>query len=319
MVGDLRSCEISAITTVAHCRTVRARRSRADRLAPPPTFDTPFSRAAGVRYRRRFRRLLNVFIVHVTTRRRNRGCTTARTVLARWLHRQKSSLTPATTLAMVRVVIAEDSFVVRQGLVALLGTEADIEVVATAETFDEALAAALRHRPDVVLTDIRMPPTGTDEGIRLAATLRLHAPEIGVVVLSQHADPAYALELLAAGSERRSYLLKERIGDADQLIGALRTVVAGGSSVDPSIVDALLSARSDPRITELDRLTPRERDILAELATGRSNAAIADRLSLSERSVEKYINTLFAKLGLGDDSSLNRRVKAVLLYLSVGG
>ena len=218
MVGDLRSCEISAITTVAHCRTVRARRSRADRLAPPPTFDTPFSRAAGVRYRRRFRRLLNVFIVHVTTRRRNRGCTTARTVLARWLHRQKSSLTPATTLAMVRVVIAEDSFVVRQGLVALLGTEADIEVVATAETFDEALAAALRHRPDVVLTDIRMPPTGTDEGIRLAATLRLHAPEIGVVVLSQHADPAYALELLAAGSERRSYLLKERIGDADPLL-----------------------------------------------------------------------------------------------------
>ncbi len=223
---------------------------------------------------------------------------------------------PATTVDTVRVVIAEDSFVVRQGLVALLGTEPDIKVVATAETFDEALAATMEQRPDVVLTDIRMPPTGTDEGIRLATVLRVRAPEIGVVVLSQHADPAYALELLGAGSERRSYLLKERIGDADQLIGALRTVVAGGSSVDPLIVDALLSVRSDPRRTELDRLTPRERDILAELATGRSNASIAERLVLSERSVEKYINTLFAKLGLADDGSLNRRVKAVLLYLS---
>ncbi len=229
-----------------------------------------------------------------------------------------ASPVPATTVGTVRVVIAEDSFVVRQGLVALLGTEPDIEVVATAETFDEALAATMEQRPDVVLTDIRMPPTGTDEGIRLAATLRVRAPEIGVVVLSQHADPAYALELLGSGSERRSYLLKERIGDADQLIGALRTVFAGGSSVDPSIVDALISGRSAQRSTELDRLTPRERDILAELATGRSNAAIAERLSLSERSVEKYINTLFAKLGLADDSSLNRRVKAVLLYLSVG-
>ncbi len=223
---------------------------------------------------------------------------------------------PATTVDIVRVVIAEDSFVVRQGLMALLGTEPDIEVVATAGTFDEALSATMELRPDVVLTDIRMPPTGTDEGIRLAAVLRVRAPDIGVVVLSQHADPAYALELLGAGSEGRSYLLKERIGDADQLIGALRTVAAGGSSVDPLIVDALLSARSAPRSTELDGLTPRERDILAELATGRSNAAIADRLSLSERSVEKYINTLFAKLGLVDDSSLNRRVKAVLLYLS---
>lgn len=230
----------------------------------------------------------------------------------------KSSVAPATTVGEVRVVIAEDSFVVRQGLVALLGTEPDIEVVATAETFDDALRAAMQHRPDVVLTDIRMPPTGTDEGIRLAATLRFRAPEIGVVVLSQHADPAYALELLGAGSERRSYLLKERIGDADQLIGALRTVAAGGSSVDPSIVDALISARSAKVDSPIDGLTPRERDILAELATGRSNAAIAERLSLSERSVEKYINTLFAKLGLADDSSLNRRVKAVLLYLSVG-
>ena len=178
------------------------------------------------------------------------------------------------------MVIAADSFVVRQGPVALLGTEPDIEVVATAETFDDALHAAMQHRPDVVLTDIRMPPTGTDEGIRLAETLRFRAPEIGVVVLSQHADSAYALELLGAVSERRSYLQKERIDDADQLIGALRTVAAGGSSVDPSIVDALISARSAKINSPIDGLTPRESDILAELATGRSNAAIAEWLSL---------------------------------------
>ncbi len=218
----------------------------------------------------------------------------------------------------MRVVIAEDSLVVRHGLVALLSVEPDVEVVGVVERFEDVLPCVSTSSPDVVLTDIRMPPDFRDEGIRLAQELRASHPTVGVVVLSQHLEPAYAVALLGAGSERRGYLLKERVGDADQLLAALRTVAAGGSYVDPIVVDALVTARS--RATSpLSHLSPREREVLAELATGRSNAAIADRLGLSERSVEKYINTVFAKLGLAEDGHANRRVKAVLLYLAQPG
>lgn len=227
----------------------------------------------------------------------------------------------------VRVVIAEDSLVVRQGLVALLdgssgarpGVGQGVEVVASVASYDELLAAVDAHRPDAVLTDIRMPPTGTDEGIRAAAVLRVTHPDVGVVVLSQHLEPAFALALLGGGSERRGYLLKERVGDAEQLLDALWAVADGGSYVDPEVVDCLVRARRSGFGSPLAALGRRELDILAELATGRSNAAIADRLALSERSVEKYINTLFTKLGLEEDRTSNRRVKAVLLFLGASG
>lgn len=213
-------------------------------------------------------------------------------------------------------MIAEDALVVRQGLVALLGAEPDVDVDAAVTTYDELLAAVDEHRPDVVLTDIRMPPTGTDEGIRAAAELRTRHPGVGVVVLSQHLEPSYALALLGPGSDGRGYLLKERLGDAEQLLTAVRTVAGGGSFVDPLVVDALLTRGAGSRRSPLTALTDREQSILAELATGRSNAAIAARLALSERTIEKYINTLFAKLGLEEDGTSNRRVKAVLLFLA---
>lgn len=233
------------------------------------------------------------------------------TVLARWCM-------GASTVPRMRLVIAEDSLVVREGLVALLSTVPDVEVVGVARTATELIGTVEATLPDVVLTDIRMPPTNTDEGIRVAQLLRERHPTTGVVVLSQHLDAAYALDLLGSGSDRRGYLLKERLGDAEQLLTALRTVVSGGSYVDPTVVDALVAARTRTA-SPLSFLAPRELEILSELATGRSNASIAGRLSLSERSVEKYINTLFAKLGLSDDSESNRRVKAVLLFLSRPG
>jgi DNA-binding NarL/FixJ family response regulator len=216
----------------------------------------------------------------------------------------------------VRIVIAEDALVVRQGLVALLGAEPDLEVVAAIASYDELLAAVATHRPDVVLTDIRMPPTGTDEGIRAAAELRTRHPEVGVVVLSQHLEPSYALALLGSGTDRRGYLLKERVGDVEQLLAAVRSVAEGGAFVDPLVIDTLLTRRGAAPRSPLSELTEREQTILAELATGRSNAAIAARLALSERTIEKHINTVFTKLGLEEDGSSNRRVKAVLLFLA---
>jgi DNA-binding NarL/FixJ family response regulator len=215
----------------------------------------------------------------------------------------------------VKVVIAEDALVVREGLVALLTSEPDVEIVGTATTFDELMTVVDQERPDVVITDIRMPPTGTDEGIRAAALLRDSLPTVGVVVLSQHLEPAYALALLGTGAERRGYLLKERVGDADQLLDAIRTVANGGSYVDPLVVGTLVRGRAADTADGMWGLARRELDVLTELATGRSNAAIAERLCLSERSVEKYINTVFVKLGLEEDRSSNRRVKAALLFL----
>jgi len=216
----------------------------------------------------------------------------------------------------VRVVVAEDSLLVREGIAKLLGTADDIEVVDLVDDLPSLLASVKAAPPDVVLTDIRMPPTGTDEGIRAAAELRESHPGVGVVVLSQYVEPTYALELLEGGSERRAYLLKERLSDADQLVRAIREVAAGGSVVDPKVVESLVAARSRTKESPLDRLTPREREVLAEIAQGKNNAAVASALVLSERAVEKHINSLFSKLGLSEEPEVHRRVKAVLLYLS---
>ncbi|HET6664328.1 MAG TPA: response regulator transcription factor [Acidimicrobiales bacterium] len=216
----------------------------------------------------------------------------------------------------IRVVIAEDSLLVREGIVKLLETSDEVEVVAQCEDLPGLLEAVGATEPDVVLTDIRMPPTGSDEGIRAAATLRAERPSIGVVVLSQFAEPAYALELFEGGSEGRAYLLKERVSDPAQLVAAIREVAGGGSVVDPKVVEVLVAARTRAPASPLERLTPRETEVLAEIAQGKNNAAVAASLVLSERAVEKHINSLFSKLGLSEEPEVHRRVKAVLLYLA---
>ena len=216
----------------------------------------------------------------------------------------------------IRVVVAEDSLLVREGIARLLEAQPDVEVVALCADHDELLAAVDDTKPDVVLTDIRMPPTGTDEGIRAAKTLRTTHPEVGVVVLSQYAEPAYALDLLDGGSEGRAYLLKERVSEPEQLVAALHEVAAGRSVVDPKVVEALVNGRSRGGESPLEFLTPREREVLDQIAQGKNNAAVASSLFLSERAVEKHINSLFSKIGLTDTPDVNRRVKAVLLYLA---
>ncbi len=214
------------------------------------------------------------------------------------------------------MAIAEDNALLRDGLVRLIEAQDDLEVVASCGDLPLLLDAVAEHRPDVVVTDIRMPPTGTDEGIQAAAELRIAQPAVGVVVLSQYANPAYALSLLDGGSEGRAYLLKERVADVDELLDAIREVADGGSVIDPKVVESLVSATSGRRTTELDRLTPRETEILREMATGKNNAAIAATLILSERAVEKHTNSIFSKLDLSAEPNVNRRVKAVLMYLS---
>jgi DNA-binding NarL/FixJ family response regulator len=216
----------------------------------------------------------------------------------------------------VRLIIAEDSLLVREGVAKLLGEQDDVEVVALCADYDELMAAVASTEADVVLTDIRMPPTGTDEGIRAAGELRVSHPNLGVVVLSQYAEPEYALALLESGSEGRAYLLKERVSDPTQLLGAVRDVARGGSVVDPKVVEGLVASRSKNRRSPLEHLTPREREVLAEIAQGRNNASVAAALGLSDRAVEKHINSLFAKLGLSEEPDIHRRVKAVLLYLA---
>ena len=219
---------------------------------------------------------------------------------------------------VISVVLCDDSFLAREGIARVLESIDDVELVASCAEVDELRAAVEREKPDVVLTDIRMPPTNTDEGIRFALELRSSHPEVGVVVLSQHADPSYAMALFSDGSERRGYLLKERVKDKDELARALHEVVAGSSLVDPRIVDKLVSARVD-KDPGLERLTPRERQILAMIAEGRSNNAIADTLMVTKRAVERHINGIFLKLDLGEASDVNRRVKAALLYLTGEG
>ena len=219
----------------------------------------------------------------------------------------------------LRVVVAEDNALLREGLSRLIASEPDLELAGTCADLPGLLAAIDEEPPDVVVTDIRMPPSGTDEGIRAANTVRERHPEVGVVVLSQYANPDYALALLEGGSARRAYLLKERVGDVEELLGAIREVARGGSVVDPKVVDALVTATSRKVKSDLDRLTPRESEILGEMATGKSNAAIAATLILSERAVEKHTNSIFSKLGLTEEPDVNRRVKAVLLFLAERG
>jgi DNA-binding NarL/FixJ family response regulator len=217
---------------------------------------------------------------------------------------------------VVRIVVAEDSLLVREGIVKLLATQPDIEIVALCVDLPELLAAVEEHQPDAVLTDIRMPPNNSDEGIVAASMLRERDPGIGVVVLSQYIEPTYALQLFDAGSQGRAYLLKERLSDVDQLVQAIHEVISGGSVIDPRVVESLVDARSRSRHSPLERLTPRETEVLSEIAQGKNNAAVASSLVLSERAVEKHINSLFAKLGLGEEPDVHRRVKAVLLYLA---
>ncbi len=216
----------------------------------------------------------------------------------------------------IRVVLGEDHYLVREGLRRLLETSPDIEVAAACGDLESLLAAVDDHVPDVVLTDIRMPPHGTDEGIQVAERLRSARPQIGVVVLSQYAEPRYALALLEAGTAGRGYLLKERVEDIDQIVAAIRVVAEGGSVVDPKIVESLVATRARAETSPLSELTPRERDVLREMAEGKNNAAIAKVLYLTERSVEKVIHSIFLKLGLAFEVDVHRRVRAVILYLA---
>jgi len=219
----------------------------------------------------------------------------------------------------IRVVLADDHYLVREGIRRLLEGQPGIEVVAVAEDLGSLLAAVDEHRPDVVVTDIRMPPTGVDEGVQAADRLRGSHPETGVVVLSQYAEPSYAVALLDAGTARRAYLLKERVDDVQQLVAAIEAVAEGGSMIDPKIVEAVVAEKAREEASPLDALTPRERDVLREMAEGKNNAAIASSLFLTERSVEKVIHSIFLKLGIGYESSIHKRVKAVIVYLAATG
>ena len=216
----------------------------------------------------------------------------------------------------LRVVFAEDNYLVREGTAALLSGAEDVEIVGTASSLDELLSAVDDQDPDAVLTDIRMPPSGTDEGIRAAERLRTTHPEVGVVVLSQHDDPEYALALLEDGSARRAYLLKERVSKPEQLLAAIGEVARGGSVIDPRVVEALVTQRARAAHSPLAELTARERDVLAAMAQGKTNAAIAEALVLTPRAVEKHINAIFSKLPLGQYPAADRRVTAVLLFLA---
>jgi DNA-binding NarL/FixJ family response regulator len=218
----------------------------------------------------------------------------------------------------IRVVLAEDHALFREGIHQLVDREDDLEVIGTASDEAELINLVDELKPDVVVTDIRMPPTGTDEGVRAASRFSESHPEMGVVVLSQYSSPAYALALLDKGSAGRAYLLKDSVADVGQLVNAIRSVAGGGSVIDPTVVDSLVSARA-PKAGDLDRLTPREHEVLAEMAMGKSNGAIAQALVLSERAVEKHINSIFSKLHLSEEPDVNRRVKAVLVHLAATG
>jgi DNA-binding NarL/FixJ family response regulator len=217
----------------------------------------------------------------------------------------------------IKVVLADDNLIVREGIAQLLArTDGSVEVVALCRDLGELLEGIDESAPDVVVTDIRMPPTFTDEGIRVAATLRDRGLSTGVVVLSNYADPAYVLALLESGTDGRAYLLKERVNEGAQLVSAVEAVAAGGSVIDPKIVEPLVAARASDERSLLTELTPREREVLEGIAQGRSNAAIAQSLVLTKRAVEKHINSIFLKLGLAEAEDISKRVKATLLYLA---
>ena len=219
----------------------------------------------------------------------------------------------------IRIVLAEDHYLVREGIRRLLETRPGFEIAAVCSDLDSLLAAVEAERPDVVVTDIRMPPGDADEGIQAAERLREANPEVGVVVLSQYANPSYALALLEGGSARRAYLLKERVTDVGQLEAAIREVAVGGSVIDPKVVDALVAENARRDDSPLSELTPRERDVLREMAGGKNNAAIAEALFLTERSIEKVIHSIFLKLGLTWETTVHKRVRAVVLYLAESG
>jgi len=218
----------------------------------------------------------------------------------------------------IRVIVAEDNYLVREGVRQLIESLDDIELVAVCEDKDTLLAAVEAHNPDVVLTDIRMPPTGTDEGLQVAEELRQSRPQIGVVVLSQYVEADYAMALLANGAAGRAYLLKERVSDIAQLTNAIKEVARGGSVIDPQVVEILVAARSR-RKSPLDDLTPRETEVMSEMAQGKNNAAIAGALFLTERAVEKHINSIFSKLALTEEVNIHRRVMATLMFLRETG
>jgi DNA-binding NarL/FixJ family response regulator len=218
----------------------------------------------------------------------------------------------------LRVVIAEDNALLREGLRGLISAVDDLSLVATCASLDELFTALDAQAPDVVLTDIRMPPTRSDEGLQAARHCRKHFPGTGVVLLSQFADPGYVKALLEDGADGRGYLLKERVGDVAELVSALRTVAAGGSVVDPKVVEALVQSGSRRGNADLERLSTREREVLGQMALGHNNAAIATSLFITQRAVEKHINSIFAKLGVGVEDQAHPRVRAVLMYLSEG-
>jgi DNA-binding NarL/FixJ family response regulator len=219
---------------------------------------------------------------------------------------------------VLRVVLAEDNYLMREGVCRLLETHEGVEVAATSHDMGSLLAAVERHAPDVLVTDIRMPPTNSDEGIRAASCLRDSHPGLGVVVLSQYDEPEYAVELLARGAAGRAYLLKDRLFDPDDLLHAIREVAAGRSVIDPQVVEGLVAARTRFGGSPLHQLSARELEVLSHMAQGRNNEAIAAALVISVRVVEKHINAIFTKLSLSAEADVHRRVKAVLIYLSNG-
>jgi DNA-binding NarL/FixJ family response regulator len=229
---------------------------------------------------------------------------------------EKETSSPYPLAVPIRIVLAEDQYLVREGLRSVLETQEGLEVVSVCGDLDSLLVTVAAERPDVVVTDIRMPPGNTDEGIQAATRLRETDPEVGVVVLSQYATPGYLLALLNGGSERRGYLLKERVKDLEQLAAAIRAVADGGSVFDPKVVETLVAENARSEESPLNELTPRERDVLREMAEGKNNAAIARELVLTERSVEKVIHSIFLKLGLTWEPAVHKRVKAVVLYLA---
>jgi DNA-binding NarL/FixJ family response regulator len=223
------------------------------------------------------------------------------------------------TAMPVRVVLADDQYIVREGIAQILASASEVEIVDSCQDTDSLLDAVYRLAPEVVLTDIRMPPSGSDEGIRVAAKLRQTRPQIGVVVLSQYADPGYVLRLFDVGSEGRAYLLKERVHNRDELVSAILAVAEGGSVIDAKVVEILVRSRARAQQSPLAKLTPRELELLAAVAEGKSNFAIADRFVLSKRAVEKHITSIFLKLGLDNISvseEVSKRVMATLMFLS---
>ena len=219
----------------------------------------------------------------------------------------------------VRVVFADDNFLVREGVSALLAEAPGVELVEAVEDPQALHRAVAVHKPDAVLTDIRMPPTFTTEGIDAAKRIRAEFPGTGVVVLSQYVEAEYAFDLLADGVEGLGYLLKERVSELDELVRALNEVARGGSALDPKVVEGLLARKSEQTSSALSSLTERELEVLREIATGRSNAATAKALFMSERAVEKHVGSVFQKLGLVNEGEVNRRVKAVLAFLEATG